>query len=166
MTEEAFIQAIVADPDDDGVRLVYADGLAAIGDTKGSIANLEQLLRAEPDNVAALNNLSWLYHQAGDARAAAVAKRAYELQPKRPEVADTYGWILLSEGKVPEALRTLGEAAALAPRQPDIAYHHAAALAQGGERPEAQRRLRTLLVDYQDFSERKAAQDLLAQLDR
>ena len=153
-------------PGDTRVRLVYADGLAAMGDTKGSMANLEHVLRTEPENIAALNNLSWLYHQAGDDRAVALAQRAYELRPKSPEVADTYGWILLSEGKVPDALRTLGDAAALAPRQPDIAYHHAAALAQAGERPEAQRKLRTLLADYQDFSERKAAQDLLAQLDR
>jgi Flp pilus assembly protein TadD len=153
-------------PGDTRVRLVYSDALAASGDSRGAAANLEKVLRAEPDNVTALNNLSWLYHQAGDDRALALARRAYQLQPKSPHVADTLGWILLAEGQVPEAVSTLAEASMLAPREPDIAFHYAAALARHGARPEAERRLRTLLADYQHFGERNAAQELLAQLDR
>ena len=137
-----------------------------MGDPKRAATNLEIALRAEPDNVPALNNLSWLYYQAGDERALALAQQAHRLQPESPQVADTLGWILLAEGKVAEALHTLEAAATLAPKEPDIAYHYAAALAQSGAQPEAQRRLRTLLADYQNFGERKAAQELLAQLDR
>ncbi len=143
------------------VRLIYADALAASGNVDAAVTNLEAVLRAEPDNVAALNNLSWLYHERGDSRALALARKAYELEPKSPQVADTLGWLLLAEDQVPDALRTLGEASALAPKVPDITYHYAAALARSGARPEAQRKLRTLLADYNDFSERKAAQELL-----
>ena len=140
--------------------------LAASGNLDGAVTNLEAVLRAEPDNVAALNNLSWLYHERGDSRALTLARKAYQLEPKSPQVADTLGWLLLAEDQVPDALRTLGEASSLAPKEPDITYHYAAALARSGARPEAQRKLRTLLADYNDFSERKAAQELLAQLDR
>jgi putative PEP-CTERM system TPR-repeat lipoprotein len=153
-------------PGDTHVRLVYSDALASSGDSQGAAANLERVLRAEPGNVAALNNLSWLYYQAGDDRALALAQKAYQLQPKSAHVADTLGWILLAEGQVPEAVSTLAEASALAPREPDIAFHYAAALARSGAQPEAQRRLRTLLADHQEFGERKAAQELLAQLGR
>lgn len=151
-------------PDDTRVRLVFADALSVMGDDAAAATNLETVLRAEPDNVAALNNLSWLYHKQGDPRALALAERAHKLAPRSPQVVDTFGWILLSAGKVPEALRTLEAAAALAPKEPDIVYHHAAALARSGARPEATRKLRALLADYGEFNERQAAQALLAQL--
>ncbi len=146
------------------MRLVFADALTNAGDELGAVANLEAVLRMTPENVAALNNLSWIFHRRGDARALPLAERAHLLQPKSPAVTDTYGWILLSSGHVAQAVQALEEAAQLAPRQPDIAFHYAAALARSGARPEATRRLRTLLADHGDFSERKAAQTLLAQL--
>ncbi|HSD73180.1 MAG TPA: XrtA/PEP-CTERM system TPR-repeat protein PrsT [Steroidobacteraceae bacterium] len=159
-------QWLQSHPEDTRVRFVYADALAASGDTAGAAQNLERVLRTEPDNVTALNNLSWLYFQAGDERALALAQRAHALRPKSPQITDTLGWILLSQGEVPEAVRKLSEAVALAPKEPNIAYHHAAALARSGARSEASRQLKTLLADYSDFSERKAAQELLAQLGR
>ncbi|HEU4531967.1 MAG TPA: XrtA/PEP-CTERM system TPR-repeat protein PrsT [Steroidobacteraceae bacterium] len=155
---------LLAHPDDMRVRLVFADALAQMGNQDAAVAQLEQVVAAEPENVAALNNLSWTYHLRNDARALDTAARAYALASKSPMVADTYGWILLAADKVTEALAILQEAARLAPQEPNIAFHHAAALARSGAREEATRRLRTLLADHSDFSERGAAQALLTQL--
>ena len=55
--------------------------------------------KAPQKNPLLLNNLAWLYHQQGDARAEATAKEAYDLAPSRPEIADTYGWILYNAGE-------------------------------------------------------------------
>jgi putative PEP-CTERM system TPR-repeat lipoprotein len=163
---EPLEQWLESHPTDARVRLIYADALASTGDKKGAVTQLEMVLRDSPDNMAALNNLAWIYHENGDERALGLAENAYKLQPKNPRVIDTYGWILLADGKVPEAVRMLTEATRLAPNDPDIAFHYAAALARSGSRPEAQTRIRRLLADYSDFNERKAAQELLAQLDR
>ncbi len=157
-------QWLLAHPHDSRVRLVLADAQAQMGNQDAAVAHLEQVVAAEPENVAALNNLSWTYHLRKDERALATAGKAYRLAPKSPMIADTYGWILLSAGKVEEALPVLQEAARLAPGEPNIAFHHAAALARSGEREEATRRLRTLLAAHAEFSERGAAQALLTQL--
>src|SRR5206468_7966092 len=40
-TEEAFIQAIIADPDDDAPRLIYADWLDERGDPRGEFIRVQ-----------------------------------------------------------------------------------------------------------------------------
>ena len=50
--------------------------------------------RQPQTSAANLNNLAWLYDQKGDTeKALGHARRAYELSPKRPEIADTLGWL-------------------------------------------------------------------------
>jgi len=163
---EPLEQWLSTHPEDTRVRLVLADALSSAGNDAGAVTNLEAVLRTQPDNVAAMNNLAWLYHKQGgqQGRAVELAQRAHELQPKSPLIADTLGWLLLSAGRVPEALRMLERAATLAPEHPDIVFHHAAALARSGARPEATRKLRALLADHGEFSERPSAQALLREL--
>ena len=48
-----------------------------------------------PQDVVALNNLAWLYHQRGDARALDWRVQAVKLAPQSSAVADTLGWILV-----------------------------------------------------------------------
>ena len=71
-----------------------------------------------------------LYQEAGDVRAEATARRAYDLASDDPAVIDTYGWILIQNGKPTEGLAALERAATRAPDNLDICYHHAYALAQ------------------------------------
>src|SRR5262245_11845729 len=51
MTDDAFLQAIIEDPDDDGPRLVYADFLDERGDPQGEVIRLqcERATLAEDD---------------------------------------------------------------------------------------------------------------------
>lgn len=148
-----------------GPRMILAGHYRGTGRNAEAIAQYERLLRfgQHPD---ALNNLAWIYHESGDARAAATAQRAYELAPNNAAIADTYGWILLQNGSADEGLRFLAEAARAAPQHPDIQAHHAAALARSGRSAEAATILRKLLASDTRFESRAQAQALMKELDR
>ncbi len=103
----------------------------ALGDDKAAIARVEALIRAHPDDAAALNFAGYLMVDTG-ARlevAARYLKTARELQPGDPAIIDSWGWLLLRRGDREGALAALELAAALAPLDRDIALHLRAARA-------------------------------------
>jgi predicted Zn-dependent protease len=111
-----------------------------------------------------LNNLAVLYQDKGDKRAEPTALQAYKRADKSPEVADTYGWILLQNGKVDEAAKILAAAAAGAPKHPDIQFHYAMAVAKTGKVDDARKQLTELLAQYQKFPTRAEAEKALSEL--
>jgi Flp pilus assembly protein TadD len=129
------------------------------------MAEYEQVLESQPGSVLALNNLAWLYFEDGNPRAIELAERAYDRAPERPEIIDTYGWLLVKHGRVEKGLNLLEKAAQRAPDNGDIRYHLAAGLAEAGDKPRARRELTALLESGANFSEKQAAQALLNDLD-
>jgi Flp pilus assembly protein TadD len=106
------------------------------------VQEFETVLKRDPGNVVALNNLAWLKLQRGAITdALKLALRAYERNGQSPDIADTYGWALIQSGRVADALPVLSAAQAAAPTVPGIRYHLAVALAQSGSKPEAARQL-------------------------
>lgn len=151
-------------PKDMATRMVLAEAYASDGRLDRAIEQYEQTIAANRPNAMALNNLAWLYHQTGDDRAAATARRAYELSPQTPAISDTYGWILVKAGDVAKGLPILRKAATVANAHPDIRYHYAVALAQAGQRDAARRELIEITSDKPDFASIAEAQKLLAEL--
>ncbi|MCP5155466.1 MAG: PEP-CTERM system TPR-repeat protein PrsT [Ectothiorhodospiraceae bacterium] len=148
-------------PADAAVRVTLASSLHGSGATTEAAAQYEKVLEASPDNVLALNNLAWLYHEAGDARAQGLAERAYRMLPDRPEIADTYGWLLAAGDQVEQALTVLRKAAEAAPGNGDIQYHYAAVLERAGDKAAARRVLERALSEIETFAERASAETLL-----
>ena len=93
------------------------------GNDSQAITLYEQALAQSPDNVIALNNLAWLYHQQRNDKALATAEQAYQLGKEIPSVVDTYGWLLVENGKVREGVDILEQALALAPDNAEIRQH-------------------------------------------
>jgi len=151
-------------PEDAAVRLAYASTLHQAGKRAQAVAEYERVLKTQPGSVLALNNLSWLYFEDGDPRAIDLAERAYKRAPDRAEIIDTYGWLLIKNGRLEQGLDLLEKAAKRAPDNGDIRYHLAAGLAQAGEKSRAKRELTALLDSGAQFSEKAAAQVLLKEL--
>jgi len=124
----------------------------------------EALVTKRPMDRVALNNLAWLYQQAGDPRARRLAERAYMLAPDLPQTADTLAWILVQQGEPGTAVGLLRKASATAPGDPSIRYHLAVALNQSGHRDEARKLLASLIAERATFDDRQAAEKLLAEL--
>lgn len=113
------------------------------------------VLERDPDQAAALNNLTWLYLERDDDRAMETARRAYELQPG-PATAHTYGWTLVEHGDVAGGLPLIESAASQAP-VPEVRYRLAVALSRSGDDVAARRVLSELLDEHERFRERAEA---------
>ncbi len=166
--DQAAAQAILATwlqshADDGEVRLVYAGALLAAKDRPSAIREYQAVLHQSPTNVVALNNLAWLYAQAGDRQAIDFARRAHGLAPLNPSISDTLAWLLVEQGGVDEGRRLLGVAHRQQPGNAEIAYHLAVALERSGEAAKAVEVLKPV-VDGQPFDQQAEAKALYRKL--
>lgn len=150
-------------PDDIATRLYYASSMMVAKDYPLAVEHLQAVLKADPGNVIALNDLAWACQRMGRKEALDYAERAHRLAPNSPAITDTLGWIYLESGNIARALPLLRKASAQAPAAADIRYHYGAALARSGDKPGARRELERALAS-KDFSGREEARALLARL--
>lgn len=91
------------------------------------------------------------------------AARAYALDPKNPDILDTYGWVLVQIGKVHEGLPLLEKAKNLKPAMYCIDLHLGVAYAKVGKTQEAETFLRSQIsLGARDRFEEAARQALEA----
>lgn len=83
----------------------------------------EKTIALAPKQIAALNNLAWLYFETEDSRALDTAEKAYANAPTNAAILDTYGWILFNSGHIQKAHDILNQAAAAAPDNKEILEH-------------------------------------------
>ncbi len=103
----------------------------------------------------------------GEAAAAVpLARKARELAPRNPDVADTLAMALLQRGEKEEALELLDQARRDADGNTTIRFHFAQALVENGRDAQAVAVLEILLQDAETFREREEAEQLLAKLTR
>lgn len=166
--DEAAAQAqlrswLASHADDVGARMMLASSQLASGNTVRAQRNYEAVLESGRESVVAMNNLAWLYLDAGDSRAITMARRAYRADKDNPNVIDTLGWVYLETGDVDAALEHLQRASSLAPDNPTVLYHLGVALQRKGEASAAREALRGALAT-RDFGERQDAEAALATL--
>ena len=153
-------------PEDLGALAILAMSYQAAGRDDEAVKAYEKFGQSGTKNAYILNNLAWLYQKSGDSRALETAKQAYELDTDRPEIADTYGWILLQSGEVQEGLSILQQAYVAFPTQTEIGYHVAVGLSQAERNEEAVKVLRRLLRENPDFPQAQDAKVLLEKLEQ
>ncbi len=132
--------------------------------TQQAEAHYKAMLTQQADNVLALNNLAFLYSQQNDPRALEYGKKAYEKAPESAAVLDTYGSILVKHNQAKEGLVLLEKAAGLALKEPNIQFHLAESYVANNNPEKAIKILAPLVQAEADFTEKKAATDLLEKL--
>ena len=119
-------------------KLISADYASSYGMYDASIELYNQVLAQKPDDFASLNNLASVYTQAGDlTKAAEIAKRVIEIAPDSPYALDTYGYVLLKQGKVQEGQAFVERALGKAPNNKEIQLHNVEALLLNNELTQA-----------------------------
>jgi putative PEP-CTERM system TPR-repeat lipoprotein len=150
-------------PSDIAVRLELAQQVML---KQPEIAEREfrAVLKAQPQNMVALNNLSWLLQKKDTKQALVYAEQAAKLAPSSAPVLDTLGWVKWLAKDAQGALAVLQKAHATDPNNAEIAYHLAVVQNGTGRRAEAKKTLAAVIASSQDFSERADAMALSGKL--
>jgi tetratricopeptide (TPR) repeat protein len=125
-TERFLMEQCQKNPASVGLRISLADFYQFVGNNDRAITLYRQILAAEPNNVAALNNLAWTlaadHSKTGEALT--LVQRAIDLIGPLDDLLDTRARIRFQAGDVPAAVRDLAEAVNEAPtatRMSDLA---------------------------------------------
>jgi Tfp pilus assembly protein PilF len=136
------------DPD-----VLYSRALSAekLGDFSKAEADLQAVLKSQPDNTTVLNALGYMlavntqrYSEASELITKALAGR-----PDDPAIMDSMGWVLYLTGKTEEAEAWLRKAYTQL-QDPEVASHLIEVLAVRGNKAEAQAILDTMLSKFPD----------------
>jgi len=124
----------------------------------------EKLLVIAPRFSPALNNLAYLYAEKFNelGKASELGRKARELRPSDPTIADTYGWILYKKGEYAHALTLLQESAGKVPEDPELQAHLGLALYMSADEQPACNTLQRALSNGSSFPGAEQARDALA----
>ncbi|WP_057830070.1 XrtA/PEP-CTERM system TPR-repeat protein PrsT [Colwellia sp. TT2012] len=148
---------LTVEPNENRIKTMLA-GIYLESDTNKAIAVYADVVKKQPNNVIAHNNLAWLYLEQGKlAKALMHAKSAFALAPHIPNVADTYGKVLLKSGDKIAALKYASKAFDLTKGQDiDIQLNYIEALIANSRANEAKDLLSKTLPETDEQTQKKA----------
>lgn len=97
-------------PDDVNALADLAAGYAATAQHNEKVRILEHLVKIDPNNAKSLNNLAWSLRALDPERAERLARRASELDPRSPQIADTLVAVLAQNQRYPDAIQLASNA--------------------------------------------------------
>lgn len=159
-------RSVAKHKDDVRIGLMLANIQQAEGKSEAVIDTYLLMLDQFPNNALILNNLAWLYAESDLQKSFDFAKRAYQVTPELPEIADTYGWFCILSGRYDEGIDLIKSAISKAPENAEFHYHLAEAFAKAGKHDSARESLQVALASGKSFSERGKAEALLIELEK
>lgn len=145
---------------------LFFHAVQAIADRKYEFAEgrLEQVLRLDPDNAMAMNNLAWVLSAQKKAQALEYAEKANLLSPNQPVMMDTLAKVLAERGQLPRALQVEKKALELDPGADDLRLALARLYVQGGDKAAAREQLDVLAKLGDKFPRQGEVRDLRVRL--
>ena len=159
---------LVVNAESEELYMLLASVRSSQGALDEAISAYDGVLRLNPKNVLAANNLAvLLVDHRGDPQSlqkAFALSRDFEKETPHPLFLDTLGWVRFKMGQQEDAIRLLKDAASKAPEIPVLNYHLGIAFFQSGKRAEARIYLSKALKSADSFDGRQEAEQVLAQL--
>jgi len=123
----------------------------------------EQILKLNPDEAVALNNLAYIKAEEGSDldQALTMAQRARQRMPESNDVSDTLGWIYIKKNLSEDAVRLFSDLVRKAPGDYRYHYHYGMALMQKGDRASARKEFELALQDKPSRGDEDKIRDLL-----
>jgi tetratricopeptide (TPR) repeat protein len=149
---------------------VVLSTLGLVLDTSGRWSEARQVyevvIKIDPNNGVALNNLAFLLTEhGGDLNDALTkAQRAKQLLPDLSEVSDTLGWIYLRKNLTDNAIDIFKDLVNKVPAQAVFRYHLGMAYSQKGDKTRALKELQDALKYNPTREDREKIQQLIARL--
>lgn len=131
-------------PNDLAFHLYLGDVAIAHQEYEPAAERFRFVLKLQPDNVAALNNLAWVLARQGKPGAVEPARQALLLRPRTPTLMDTLAFALASEKQYDEAIKVQKDAIALSPDTPALKLTLARIYVDAGKKGEARTELQAL----------------------
>ena len=131
---------------------------------KDVMLQCREILKLEPDNIAALNNLAWYMLDKDPKQALVYAERALALAPDVSAVLDTLALAQLENNDVAAARKSIDRALSASPKSPDIRFHEVKIRAAEGDSRGAIVMLNSLLNRNEEFAELAEAEAFLEKL--
>jgi tetratricopeptide (TPR) repeat protein len=155
-------------PGDPALELARGMALTGLGRPDDAEPAYRAVLRAEPRNAVARNNLAWLLAQRGDApsltEALALAQDVVQEAPESPAALDTLARVQLTRGDGQAALANSRKAVDLAPLDANVRLTFAKALDGLGRLQDAANQYEVALLLKASFEGRDDAAKRLAEL--
>lgn len=135
--------------------MLAGDVYSRIKDNKRAAEAYENLLKVDPKNVSALNNLAYLYAEYLNNldRAYDLAQSARQMSPESPFTADTLGWICYERGSYDTALGLLKLSASKLD-DPEVQFHYGMVSYMTGDEATARAALQKAWQSGKDFPAR------------
>jgi tetratricopeptide (TPR) repeat protein len=159
-------KAVELAPDDRTVVSNLALALDGAGRRDEARKAYEQVIKMDPNNGIALNNLAFLMAETGGDlnQALTYAQRAKQRLPNLYEVSDTLGWIYLKKNLSDSAIEIFKDLVSKAPNHSTYRYHLGMALSQKGDRVNALKELNEALKASPPREEAAKIKELIAKL--
>jgi len=127
-------KAVALFPEDDRVRYFLGSLYDKEGRVDDGLAQMEALIKFNPNHAEALNYLGYTYTvrgvRLGDAEK--FLKKALQLKPDNGFIVDSWGWYLFTVGNIRDSVVQLERAARLKPQESTILEHLADAYVKAG----------------------------------
>jgi len=153
-------------PQNPQANLQLALTLDAAGMKRESLPLYEAVLKGDPENVLALNNLAYTYAEEGRDldQALTYAQRAKQKWPTNDDVTDTLGWVYIKKKLNDNAITIFKELTSRKPKNPQYHYHLGVAQFQKGDRSGARQSLQTALSLKPDKVDEAKIRELLSKV--
>ena len=126
----------------DGVFMLYLGEMAlARQDHASAETKFLAVLKLDPNNAAAMNNLAWLLMKQHKPGALGYAEKANALRADQPAYLDTMAMALAEDQQLAKALTVQKQALALQPDNPSLRLNLARLYLQSGDKPQAKAEL-------------------------
>lgn len=138
----------------------------SMGDRSAARPYYETVLKSEPDNPIALNNLAYMMAEEGRDldQALTYAQRAKQKAANNDEIADTLGWIYIKKNLSDPAIDIFKGLVVKQPKNSTFHYHLAMALYQKGDKAKAKQSLQTALSLKPGKDEENKIRELMAKV--
>jgi putative PEP-CTERM system TPR-repeat lipoprotein len=124
-------------PQDAAFAYYLGDRALSDNDLPLAEAKYREVLKVQPNNALALNNVAWLLVKQGKPGALPLAEKATQVMPDRAQLLDTLASALEAESQLPKAVETQLRAVALAPTDGMLALRLAQLYIKQGDKPKA-----------------------------
>ncbi len=149
---------------DAAFRFYLGDAALSRKDWPEAERNYREVLRLQPENALALNNVAWLLLRQSKPGALPMAEKAVALSPGRHQLLDTLALALAASNQLPKALELHRNTLKLAPQNPQLKLTLAKLFIQSGSKPEARAELEDLAKLGTSFADHAEVAELLKQV--